>query len=219
VDSQINPIALIENAEAIQAAIMRTIDSVLKGTIDNKRAALVLKALHIAVRNSRNVYFHIRPDDMVREVPNYAHQYLTEHPELNQESPRDSCPGCPPGQREGTIKKNPEQAAPANTAPGNSPHATRENTAGIAAPTPAAKRRKNAAHGASRGGKARDGQAPEERKKDCDTLSEGPPLTNRETQCNHEIKKLEASVDGAMRGNWRDLRTVFDAAGLTPRRS
>jgi hypothetical protein len=200
VDSQINPIALIENAEAIQAAIMRTIDSVLKGAIDNKRAALVLKALHIAVRNSRNVYFHLRPDDMVREVPNYAHQYLTEHPELNQESRRDIRPGCPPGQREGT-------------------HATGENTAGIAAPTPAAKRRKNAAHGASRGGKARDGQAPEERKKDCDILSEPPPLTNRETQCNHEIKKLEASVDGAMRGNWRDLRTVFDAAGLTPRRS
>lgn len=53
------------------------------GNIDNKRANLVLKALSIAVRNSRNVYFHIRQDDMVRQVPNYAQQYLTEHPELN----------------------------------------------------------------------------------------------------------------------------------------
>jgi hypothetical protein len=280
VDSQINPIALLENAEAIQAAIMRTIDSVLKGAIDNKRAALVLKALHIAVRNARNVYFHIRPDDMVREVPDYAHQYLTEHPELNPEKP--------PEQSEGTLKKNchpersmsaseanahakskdpeqaghantasgnspaailpqtqpaprknchpersmsaseanahakskdPELAAHADTASGNSPDATRENTTGIAAPTPAAKRRKNAAQGASRGRKARDDQAPEERKKSYDTLSDALPLTNRETERNHEIKKLEASIDGAMRGNWRDLRTVFDAAGLTPRRS
>ena len=50
VDSQIHPVALIESAEAIQAAIMHTIDAVLKGTIDNKRANIVLKALHIAVR-------------------------------------------------------------------------------------------------------------------------------------------------------------------------
>jgi hypothetical protein len=83
VDSQIHPVALVENAEAIQAAIMHTIDAVLKGTMDNKRANIVLKALYIAVRNSRNVYFHLRQDEMVREVPNYAQQYLIEHPELN----------------------------------------------------------------------------------------------------------------------------------------
>jgi len=88
VDSQIHPVALIENAEAIQCALMHTIDAVLKGTIDTKRANLVLKALNIAVRNSRNVYFHISQDDMVREVPNYAQQYLTEHPEQTQPYPR-----------------------------------------------------------------------------------------------------------------------------------
>jgi len=290
VDSQINPIALIENAEAIQAAIMRTIDSVLKGTIDNKRAALVLKALHIAVRNSRNVYFHIRPDDMVREVPNYAHQYLTEHPELNHEEPRgESRPGCPTEQSSAAPKKichserstsvseandhakskNLELATPAGNAPGNSPnagppqtqtapkkichserslsvseandHAKSKNlelatpaenapgnspnisginqTAGIATPTPAAKRRKNAAHAVSRGWKADKNQAPEERKKPSETVSDVPPLTNRQTELNHEIKKLEASIDGAMRGHWRDLRTVFHAVGLTSPKS
>jgi hypothetical protein len=30
-----------------------------------------------------------------------------------------------------------------------------------------------------------------------------------------EIKKLEACIEGAMRGNWRDVRTVFNAVGLT----
>lgn len=69
VDAQIHPVALIENAEAIQAALMHMIDAVLKGTIDNKRANIVLKALHIAVRNSRNVRFNICQYDMVTESP------------------------------------------------------------------------------------------------------------------------------------------------------
>jgi hypothetical protein len=33
------------------------------------------------------------------------------------------------------------------------------------------------------------------------------------------MKKLEASIEGAMRGDWRDLRTVFDAVGLFPRKA
>ena len=51
VDSQIHPVALIESAEAIQAALMHTIDAILKGTMDNKRANLVLKALYIDLQH------------------------------------------------------------------------------------------------------------------------------------------------------------------------
>ncbi len=43
---------------------------------------------------------------------------------------------------------------------------------GIACRKLAAKRRKNAAHGASRGWKVENDRAPEERKKSCDTDSE-----------------------------------------------
>ncbi|HXM20571.1 MAG TPA: hypothetical protein VN948_04800 [Terriglobales bacterium] len=43
-----------------------------------------------------------------------------------------------------------------------------------------------------------------------------PPLTTRQAARCNEIKKLEASIEGAMRGDWRDLRTVFNAVGLTP---
>jgi hypothetical protein len=223
VDSQIHPIALIENAEAIQSAIMHMIDGVLKGTIDNQRAALVLKALYIAVRNSRHVYFRLRPDDMVREVPNYAQQYLTEHPELNPDEP-----------------KAPEPPVPETKKTATHPNRCAESVA----PTvhTAAERRQNAAHGASRGNKAENHQAPEERKrtsdpsphaqpvsllshaaspagKDPDTFARGeniPPLTNRQSDRWNEIKKLEASIEGAMHGDWRDLRTVFNAVGLTP---
>jgi hypothetical protein len=201
VDAQITPIALIENAEAIQAAIMHMIDAVLKGTIDNRRASIVLKALHIAVRNSRNVRFQTRPDDMVHEVPNYAAQYLTEHPELQPPEPHgDNRLGSPAGPSEAepapepSPKKesHPEQARPSreskdphpangdNNAAGNSPHPPKRN---------------------------REKPSPED-----------IPRTNHQTEQAHEIKKLEASIEGAMHGNWRDLRTVFNAVGLTPRK-
>jgi hypothetical protein len=190
VDSQIHPVALIENAEAIQAALMHMIDAVLKGTIDIKRANVVLKALHIAVRNSRNVYFHIRSDDMVREVPNYAEQYLNEHPEHNPpESRGDSrldCPAkqsfpedCHPEQARKRESKDPDTANRGEAASGNSlnpPEGNRKKT----------------------------------------TTDNTPPLTNRQTELNQELKKIEASIEGAMRGDWRDLRTVFNAIGLTP---
>src|SRR5271166_1551240 len=44
-----------------------------------------------------------------------------------------------------------------------------------------------------------------------------PPLTTRQSERWNEIKKLEASIDGAMHGDWRDQRTVFNAVGQTPR--
>jgi hypothetical protein len=186
VDSEISPIALLESAEAIQAALMHMVDAVLKGTIDNKRAALVLKALYIAVRNSRNVYFHIRPDDMVREVPNYAHQYLSEHPELNADRHPDVVESAPPTEeshpeRARTLResKDPHSANRSNGASGNSPHLSKEN--------------RQKAWGQNI-----------------------PPLTTRQTDRCNEIKKLEASIEGAMRGDWRELRTVFNAVGLTP---
>jgi hypothetical protein len=236
VDSQIHPIALIESAEAIQAAIMHTIDAVLKGTIDNKRATIVLKALYIAVRNSRNVYFHIRPDDMVREVPNYAHQYLSEHPELNPDSHSDtvvsppanrnaqtglqessapaSTPTVPP-KKENQKKQNqqkechPEEAqAFAKRRPANEGSMHVPPDADTARTTPTAAHAANdASHGTA--------NLPERNHQKA-WGEDIPPLTNRQLDHWNEIKKLEASIEGAMRGDWRDLRTVFNGVGLTP---
>jgi hypothetical protein len=233
VDAQIHPIALIENAEAIQAAIMHMIDAVLKGTIDNKRATIVLKALYIAVRNSRNVYFHIRQDDMVREVPNYAEQYLAEHPELNPPEPPPA--NEPPAESKNAAAQPDNGSKSAAAEPKNG-----SDRAAATAVKTASERRQNAAHGVSRGNNAEDHQAPEERKRNCDPphvesehssapgknslpspkqkADTTPPLTNRQSERWEEIKKLEASIEGALHGDWRDLRTVFNAVGLTPRK-
>ena len=197
VDSQIHPIALIDNAEAIQAAIMHMIDAVLKGTIDNKRAALVLKALYIAVRNSRNVYFHIRQDDMVREVPNYAHQYLSEHPELNPPEQKVSEAKTPePQAAEHKISANKEESHPERA------RTSRES--------------KDPQSANSGNGAARNSPHLSEGNRETAWGENTPPLTTRQAERWNEIKKLEASIEGAMRGDWRDLRTVFKAVGLTP---
>jgi hypothetical protein len=69
--SRLHPIALIENEEGIQASLMEVINALVRNTIDFRRAQLILRALHIAVKNSPRVHFNIHDNEMVREVPEY----------------------------------------------------------------------------------------------------------------------------------------------------
>lgn len=218
VDSQIHPVALIENAEAIQAALMHMIDAVLKGTIDNKRANIVLKALHIAVRNSRNVFFHIREDTMVHEVPNYAQQYLTEHPELSPPEPK--TPVAPDALAQGA-----EQTSAVSTPNLDPKTQIPENaTAETVAPNPAKVCHPEKAQAFAKRRPANEGpvhlSSPHHSEGNREEPGDDaiPPLTNRHSEHRDEIQKLEASIEGAMQGDWRDLRTIFNAIGLTPRK-
>ena len=69
--SRLHPIAFIENEEGIQASLMEIINALVRNTIDFRRAQLVLRALHIAVKNSPRVHFNINKSEMIHEVPNY----------------------------------------------------------------------------------------------------------------------------------------------------
>jgi hypothetical protein len=69
--SRIHPIALIEDEEGIQASLMEIINAVIRNTLDVRRAQVVLRALHIAMRNSPRVHFNLRQERMVREIPEY----------------------------------------------------------------------------------------------------------------------------------------------------
>jgi hypothetical protein len=69
--SRLHPIAMIENEEGIQAALMEIINALVRNTIDFRRAQLVLRALHIAVKNSPRVHFGVHRMDMTREIPEY----------------------------------------------------------------------------------------------------------------------------------------------------
>jgi hypothetical protein len=63
--SRLHPIALIEDEEGIQASLMEVINALVRNTIDFKRAQLILRALHIAVKNSPRVNFRMQQKEMV----------------------------------------------------------------------------------------------------------------------------------------------------------
>ena len=70
-NARLHPIALIEDEESIQASLMEVINALARNHIDLRRAELIIKALNIAVRNSRRAKFGINDRQMVREVPDY----------------------------------------------------------------------------------------------------------------------------------------------------
>jgi hypothetical protein len=70
--SRLHPIAILEDEESIQSALMEVINALMRNTIDLKRATLILRALHIAVKNAHRVKFAVHGRESVREVPEYA---------------------------------------------------------------------------------------------------------------------------------------------------
>ena len=50
---------------------MEIINALVRNTIDFRRAQLILRALHIAVKNSPRVHFRVHQNEMIHEVPNY----------------------------------------------------------------------------------------------------------------------------------------------------
>jgi hypothetical protein len=149
VDMQLHSMALLEDCESIQLSIMHVVDGLVKGTLEPIRARLIIQALRIAARNAKNVRFddvHYRASEqpMVRQVPDYARQYLIEHPEAGP--PMGPCGADTPVR---------EAASPENA-------------------TTAAERRKNAAHGASHGTRPENHPAPEERKNPRNSSSHEP---------------------------------------------
>src|SRR5207248_7653455 len=69
--SRLHPLACIEDKESIQSALMEVMNALLRNTIDMKRATLILRALHIAVKNAGRAGFEAHPSSMVKEVPEF----------------------------------------------------------------------------------------------------------------------------------------------------
>ena len=116
---------------------MEVVNALLRGTIELKRAELILRALNTAVRNIRRVRFDLHSDEMVREIPNYPdppsttstnHTNPPPHPAVRQareKSPASEKPAWP--QYFGGADKVPaayRSATPSDAAPtnGNAPH-------------------------------------------------------------------------------------------------
>jgi hypothetical protein len=69
--SRIHPIAMIEDEESIQVSLMEIVNALARNSIDPQRAAIMVRALNIAVKNSRRAKFNVNNSEMVREVPDY----------------------------------------------------------------------------------------------------------------------------------------------------
>lgn len=69
-NSRVHHVALLESPEAIQASIMEVVNCLIRDSIELRRADLILRALYIAVRNSRNARFDIQKSE-VEDVPHY----------------------------------------------------------------------------------------------------------------------------------------------------
>jgi hypothetical protein len=69
--SRLHPIAMLENQESIQAALMEIVNALVRNQIDVPRARLVLRALSIAARHAGKARFDCFQHDMVKEVPEY----------------------------------------------------------------------------------------------------------------------------------------------------
>jgi hypothetical protein len=91
--ARIHPMALIENEEAIQVALMETINAIVRNQIDLQRANLLIRALSIAVRNSRRVRFDRCESEMIRKLPELQPAEL--QPALPQETSLSSTEGTP----------------------------------------------------------------------------------------------------------------------------
>ena len=100
--SRLHPIALIEDEESIQYALMEVINALMKNTIDLKRATLILRALHIAVKNASRVKFDLQGKHSVTEIPDYApppeeHEEIAGESELPAVAANPSLPVSPEG--------------------------------------------------------------------------------------------------------------------------
>jgi hypothetical protein len=69
-ESRIHHAALLEDEESIQASLMEVVNALLRGSIELKRAELILRALNTAVRNIRRAKFG-NVTHMVTQIPDY----------------------------------------------------------------------------------------------------------------------------------------------------
>jgi hypothetical protein len=103
--SRLHHVALLENAEAIQASIMEVVNGLIRGTIEVKRGELILRALNTAVRNARRAQFEFHTR-MITKIPDYNDPpeppEIPEQPTTKKPTPAEiyvgtAAPGSPGG--------------------------------------------------------------------------------------------------------------------------
>jgi hypothetical protein len=230
-DQRLLPAALIEDGESLQLALMELIDQLYKGMIDPKHASLILRALHIGVKNIRNIRFDCLHEDMVTDTPDYHEQYRNEHPEKYP-------PEKVKRSREQATRKPVEEEAiqkrEAPTQKSDEPTQKSENPTQKKACASEPKANSQEPGAPSKPGVGLGGEVPKpssgpESKIPRPAPSAPPPvsniirpeapLTSRQQDQWERLRNLEASAHRAARGSFQDTKKVLAATGIfKPRR-
>jgi hypothetical protein len=105
--SRLHPSALIEDEESIQYALMEVMNALMRNTIDLKRATLIIRALHVAVKKAARVKYNAHSRDMVTEIPNMP---------LRQSIPTTPRPEKPTSPTAHSSRRNRKTRSPNNAA-------------------------------------------------------------------------------------------------------
>ena len=204
--SNLEPQFVLDNEESIQYALMETLTAIVRGTMDHKTAALVLRGLSIAVKNchQNNVCFDYDQHEIVREVPDYAHQYLLEHPEYGPPITADEVSAIHGESFKNELQRAAEAAVDAQPA----------SSSALPAPAPAPDPTDRRPPASDRS----DASATPSLPAATVSPSASTPLSTRQSQPWRELRRLQSSFEGARRGNLKDLKTCFHLANLFPTR-
>jgi hypothetical protein len=139
--SRLHPIALIEDQESLQVALMEVINALMRNSIDLKRATLILRALHIAVKNVRYLKFGINDHKMVKDVPAYPAPPPPVHDSAHESVPAPAQWSANMTPAEVAAKIRADRAATQSPTPSAPPApaaaTTRVGTASVGTGTPA----------------------------------------------------------------------------------
>jgi hypothetical protein len=193
---------VLEDANSIQVALMQVMRLILCRQLDHKTGGLLLYGLQTASSNLRHVDFEPhRKTNIVIDPRSVSENSLDDEawsPEdFEEEEEEDSVEQELLVEEEKSVEGAASYQGTASAVPPASNNDLGFSPCGEIAPETAAQRRKNAAHGATHGSPATNDQAPEGRQKDLWT-------------------EFQSALAGAEQGNWRDLKTVFELAGIYP---
>jgi hypothetical protein len=213
IDRAISPIALLENEEAIQVSIMTVIDSILKGSIELKRAELILRALSLAERNSRRARFDFKPDEMIRRAP-----IPLDTPPVEAADTRSAASPKP-----SPSKQSEEPALPADNPVTTLNRVTPLNPVTTLNPDPTStpchseQREESAPAGSVTTPVPHPAYSEFEKatsRRRHDRAHRNRPLTSQQTEENHALHEIECAVQGAQRGDLNDFQKVMQTVGI-----
>jgi hypothetical protein len=193
----------LESQDSVQFALMSLLSRALVGSIDLPRANFALKLLNTAVRNARYFRFTRDADEMVTCIPNYADQYLTEHPE-HADPARSAARKAAAAKGLATRRRNQairEAKRVQRAAEREAQRNARKNSSGADTPVRETPTKAPA-----------DSSTQKLPKPHSSTAKPTPARPNRLTEAD-EVQKLQNALDGAARGNLNDFQAVLEAAG------